>query len=194
MNANQVGNLVTTIIQSLLGGFVAKGTLDHSQAETLAGAAGIIFVWLVSHVWHSEGSPPSGTTKISALLVFGALAGTVVFSTGCKSFSANSFSAEYAAAATCDAAMKSYAVYWDKAFVAPEKFHRTADGLQAERATVEAAAVKVGASLELAENLRGSYATNSTILPQLQAAESALAANVTGIIALVSQFETVTNH
>ena len=86
MNTNQTANTVTNLLQLLLGYFATKGYISGSDAETVTSLAGGLLVWFIGHNWHaSPNSPPSGLSKVSALLLFGALAATVVLSTGCTS-------------------------------------------------------------------------------------------------------------
>lgn len=129
--------------------------------------------------------------KLGLLLAIGAA--SIMF-TGCANLNQNTFKAEHAAAATADAAMRGYGNYWQQAIAAPEKFNRTADGLKAERATLSDASIKIGASIELAENLRVAYATNAAVKPQLEAALLALSLNSAGIVTTASTFLNSTNR
>lgn len=109
----------------------------------------------------------------------------------CSSLSNSVFRTELAAASSADAALRGYAVYWKTATNNPPAYNRTLDGLLAERALIEGLSKKVGASIEISESLRQSYATNSAVKPALEASLLTLSGNVSNIIAVVGQFISV---
>jgi hypothetical protein len=194
MNTNQTANIFTTLIQLALGALVSRGLITGSESESLGGALAALVVFFVSHNWHS--SPPSqpGGSKPGGGVLMVLLAAGLLTATGCANLSSNTFTAEQAAAATSDAALRGYAVYFDRAVTNPAAFQRTLDGLVTERATVQAASVKLGASLELVENLRASYATNSAVKPQLQAAADALASQAVNLVSVINQFVNINTN
>jgi hypothetical protein len=196
MNPDQTASFIRTLLKFIGGALVAHGltkTASYINAEDTVGLLLAIIGWFTSHVAHAGDptAPPSanGKTTLLALLILPAL-----FFTGCAGLSSNTFSAEQAATAASDAALKSYATYWDAAYTNPTAYHRTTDALIAERAQVQAASVKVGSSIELVENLRESYATNSAVEPQLQAAVAALAQNSGSIVTYVTSLINVNTN
>ncbi len=206
MNANQFSSTIRMIL-NLLAGFIVASTASKSQPskdfagvlvnfingpDALAVCLGAVS-WIWGMVTHSgTPPPPAGTGGPRAALLLCLVLPSLVF-TGCAGTNANVFTAERSAAVTSDAALRAYAVYWTKAEANPVAYHRTLAGLDSERATIEAASIKIGASIELAENLRVAYATNSAVQPQLNAAVSTLAANAAGIVTLVNTFTSVTS-
>lgn len=181
-------SLIRAALKIGAGYFIAKGITDDATAETIiSGLVAIIAVlW---GVWH-RGASAAAAAKVPLLLALGAAA---LFFTGCADLSGNAFKAEYAAAASSDAAMKGYAAYYTQAVATPEKFNRTANGLKTERQKLSDLSIKIGGAIELAENLRVAYATNSAVKPQLQAAVTSLTLNAAGIVATASSFLTTTN-
>jgi len=101
----------------------------------------------------------------------GLLACIVALSTGCKNTaSRNVFNVEFAAASTADAFMKGYAVYWKAATNCPPCYNVDMGYLMIQRAQLGSLAKKVGASVEVVENLRVANTTNNEIAPVLETA------------------------
>ncbi len=192
MNLDQFNSLLRSLLKIIGSALAAHG---------LGQAAGIVngedFIGLVllvaglvwSHFQHGETPTGTGGTTTAILL----LLLPVLLVTGCANLNQTAFTAELAAASMSDAAMRGYAAYWKTASQNPEVYHRTAKELALERAAVEDASIKVGAAIELVENLRTSYATNALVKPQLQAAVSSLAGNAGNIVAYVNSLMAVTN-
>jgi len=107
MNNAQIANLITTVLQALLGGLVTKGLLSSSEVESVGGALGVLVVFALTHNWHATGVQASGpnngantTNKTNVVLAF-ALAGALVLgvAAGC---STTPQQATYQAAATTE--------------------------------------------------------------------------------------------
>ncbi len=194
MNSDQISSLVRSLMKIIAGILAAHGLQDTAtllNTPDIISAALLIVSLLWSHFNHS--APATGNQGGIGVKLMLALALPALLFTGCAGVNNNTFAGERAAAATADASMRAYAVYWTKAEANPVAYHRTLAGLDSERATLEAASIKVGASIELVENLRAAYATNSAVQPQLNAAVSALASNAGEIVSLVNTFTSVTN-
>lgn len=195
MNTDQLLSIIRTGLKVLSGILIAHGlqnTADVLNSADFIGSLLLIAGCLWSHFTHTSAAPTdAGGNKVVLILAIGAAA---LFFTGCaKDLNQVAFKTEYAAAASSDAAMKGYAVYWKTAIQNPTNFNRTAQGLQTERKTLSDYSVKIGGAIELAENLRRAYATNSAVKPQLQSAVASLAINSAGIVATASSFLTSTN-
>ena len=159
----------------------------------IATGGGIVGIFRA--VLFGTNTPPKsdapGGNKLGLLLALGAA--SLIF-TGCANVNQSAFKTEYAAAASCDAAMRGYAAYWKTAIVAPERYNRTLAGLNQERQTLENYSMKIGGTIELTEKLRVAYATNSAVKPQLQSALLSLSANAAGIVATATTFLNTTNN
>ena len=194
MNTDQFQSLIRTALKVISTLALAHGLTNTSSllnAPDVIGALTLVLTLIWSHYSHTgTTSPPSqpGGSKPGGGVLMVLLAAGLLTATGCANLSSNTFTAEQAAAATSDAALRGYAVYFDRAVTNPAAFQRTLDGLVTERATVQAASVKLGASLELVENLRASYATNAAVKPQLQAAADALASQAVNLVSVINQF------
>jgi hypothetical protein len=201
MNQDQFFSLVRSLLKVIGAALAAHGlaqTAGIVNSEDFIGLVLVVAGFAWSHLTHattdappnnSSGTSSGGATTLLLLLLLPVL----LLVNGCSSLSQNAYTAELAAASTSDAAMRGYATYWNQAAQNPSAYHRTLDGLQSERAAVEDASIRVGASIELVENLRESYATNSAVKPQLQAAMASLANNAGNIVAYVNSLMTVTN-
>jgi hypothetical protein len=205
MNTDQIASYIRSILK--IGGalLMAHGyqkaggvTSDLLNAPDIIGFIATGIGLLMSHFTHS--TPPdnasgSGKTGGAAVLLVCAGAASLFLFTGCASSPSRvAYNAELAAASTSDAAMRSYAVYWEKAYASPATFHRTVDGLVTERQQVENISVKIGSGVALVETLRESYQTNSAVEPQLNAAVAALTQNTAQIVPFITSFFTVTNQ
>jgi len=213
MNLDQFNSLVRSLLKVAGAALAAHGL---SAAASIVNSQDVIGLALVlagvvwSHFTHSESGSSGSTTGPSTgqagstggqmggqsggtalLLLF--LLPALLFGSGCAGVSQNAFTSELAAASTADAAMRGYAAYWNQAAKNPAAFHRTTNELATERATVENASIKIGASIELVESLRGSYATNAAVKPQLQAALVSLGENTGNIIGYVNSLFCVSN-
>jgi len=185
--------LVRSVLKIGAGYFIAKGFMNDATAEIIIAGLGALIgvVWGICHRANPNAGSDAAGSKIGLLL---ALALPALLFTGCAHDPSKlAFQAETLAATSADAAMRSYASYWNKAIVTPEKFHRTEKGLQDERAMLSDASIKTGASIELVENLRVAYVTNSAVKPQLQSALLTLTDNTAGIVTLANTFLNSTN-
>jgi hypothetical protein len=204
MNKDQIASYIRSALK--IGGalLIAHGyqkaggvASDLLNAPDIIGLLATGIGLLLSHFTHSAPDTSTGSGKaggVAGLLVC-LSAASLFFATGCASSPSRvAFNAELAAASTSDAALRSYAVYWEKAYASPATFHRTADGLVTERQQVENISVKIGSSIALVETLRESYQTNSAIEPQLNAAVAALTQNTAQIVPFITSFLTITNQ
>jgi hypothetical protein len=190
MNTNQLANLVGSVIQALLGALVTKGIISGSESETIGGAVAALIVFGLTHNWHSSTPPKSGGGAVSVFLAVALVGFSCV---GCSGLNRQAFNAENAAAVTADAGMRSYAVYWEKAWQDTNAFHTTHEKLLSQRQDLENISVKIGGGIALVESLRTSYATNAAVESQLRAAVASLADNTGQIVPYINSFLTVTN-
>ena len=197
MNSEQINSLIRTGLKFLAGLLAAHGLTNAAgiiNAPDITALIMLAVTTILSHFSHttptntSNGGNGGKTTLLLMLLL------PAMLLAGCAGLNANTFAAEQSAAATSDAAMRAYSVYWAKAEANPTAFHRTLPALDAERAKVEATAIQIGSSIELVENLRSAYQTNSAVQPQLQAALTTLAQNAGYIVILVNGFTSPTNN
>jgi hypothetical protein len=118
------------------------------------------------------------------------LAVTLVISllllSGCASLDNNVYKAETAAAAVALASRNSYVVYWKSATNEPAAYGTTIEKLWTHRRQVEALSIQIGTSIELVDNLRLSYRTNSQVEAPLNAAVSTLLENTSNIVFTVT--------
>ena len=196
MNTDQIASLVRSGMKIIAGLLAAHGLADAAgivNTPDVISAVLLIVSLAWSHFTHASDTtlPPSLKPTVLAVIAVGTAA---ILFTGCATANRNVFSAEQAAAATSSAALQSYAIYWNKAEANPAAFHRTLPALADERAKVEATAVQIGSSIDLVENLRAAYVTNSAVAPQLNAAVAALAQNAGYIVILVDSFTSPTNN
>lgn len=98
----------------------------------------------------------------------------LVFLCGCASANRNVFNVEFAAASTAEAFMKGYARYWKEATNNPAAYNTDLNNLTIQRAQISQYSVKVGASVEIVDNIRESASTNKLLLPTLQTAINSL--------------------
>ena len=193
MNTDQFLSIVRTVMKIVSGILIAhglQGTADMINSADVTGSILLIVSCLWSHFNHGSDTN-SGNAALKLLL---ALALPALLLTGCKTdLNHVAFKTEYAAAASCDAAMTGYAAYWKKAIQSPTNFNRTTAGLNDERKKISDDSIKIGGAIELAEKLRVSYATNSAVKPQLESALTSLSVNAAGIVATASTFLTSTN-
>ncbi|HVU07857.1 MAG TPA: hypothetical protein VHG89_04860 [Verrucomicrobiae bacterium] len=196
MNQDQFFSLIRSLLKVIGAALAAHGLAQAAgivNSEDFIGFVLVVAGLVWSHFTHSTAdSPPNNSGSTTALLLL-LLLPVLFLANGCSSLSSNAYTTELAAASTSDAAMRGYAAYWNQAAQNPAAYHRTLDGLQSERAAVEDASIKVGASIELVEDLRESYATNSAVKPQLQAAITSLADNAGNIVTYINSLMTVTN-
>ena len=196
MNLDQFNSLIRSLLKVAGAALAAHGLTAAASIVNSQDVIGFVLVlagmaW--SHFTHSDTDTGTNSTGKATALLLLLLLPALVFSTGCANVSQNAFTTELAAASTSDAAMRGYAAYWNQAIQNPPAFHRTTNDLASERAVVENASIKIGASIELVENLRASYATNAAVKPQLQAALVSLGQNTGNIIAYVNSLFNVTN-
>ena len=193
MNTDQFLSIVRTVMKIASGVLIAhglQGTADMINSADVTGSILLIVSCLWSHFNHGSDTN-SGNAALKLLL---ALALPAVLLTGCKTdLNHVAFKAEYAAAASADAAMTGYAAYWKTAIQNPTNFNRTAAGLRDERQKLSDYSIKLGGGIEMAEKLRVAYATNSAVKPQLQSALASLTINAAGIVATANTFLTSTN-
>jgi hypothetical protein len=119
MNPDQIASLVRSVLKMAGAALAVHGLTNAANivnGEDLSGVVITILGLVLSHFSHSDGttpSTPSGASKVSVLLVFGMLAGTALFNSGCANTTPNNvaYNTVAATSVTVDVAMDAWGAY-----------------------------------------------------------------------------------
>ncbi|MDE3068615.1 MAG: hypothetical protein KGJ60_13855 [Verrucomicrobiota bacterium] len=185
MNPAQIKNIVSTILQSGLGILVGRGLITGNESNSIGGAIAALFVFFITHHWHSISSPPSPTSGGKAggiLQVLLAAFAAGFLSAGCASTPQQTiYRAAGSSVVSVDAAMK----LWD-AYVAANH-----PGTNAEK-RVKSDFERYQSAMSVALDAGAAYAatsgTNSTALAGFQNAVSHSSQDLIDLESLIASF------